>query len=80
MGASLAYLSVRIYVVQMPTASDEYIGVTEAARRLGRSRRQVLHMIAGDQLHPVAKLDGRTGAYLIPATEVDQLRTETAPS
>lgn len=50
------------------------IGVTEAARRLGMTRRGVHKAIHRGDLHAL-KLPGPTGAYVLDPTEVERFAT-----
>ena len=49
------------------------MGSADAARALGISRRTLLHRVEDGTLVPLAKLSGKTGAYLFEAADVQRL-------
>lgn len=46
------------------------ISVNEAAKRLGITPRSVARRVRAGTLHPVMKMPGQTGAYLLSEAEV----------
>lgn len=54
-------------------SSITLISVNEAAERLQITPRSVTRRIRVGLLHPVMKLPGRTGAYLLSGSEVDAM-------
>ena len=64
------------YVGLMPTA--EALPTTEAARRLGVSRRTLTRMVRSGVLRPVLKAPGLKGAYFFDPAEIDRVAAEGA--
>lgn len=64
----------RSLVIASPAVKP--IGVTEAADRLAMTRRQVQRLVDKGDLVPVAKMRGRTGAYLFDPAEVERFAEE----
>ena len=54
------------------------IGVTEVADRLAMTRRQVQRLVDKGALVPLAKMRGRTGAYLFDPADVARLEEEAS--
>lgn len=54
------------------------IGAALAATALGIPRRDIPRLVKADELHPAVKLEGRTGAYLFEASEVERVRLARA--
>jgi excisionase family DNA binding protein len=52
---------------------NELLTSTEAARRLGCSRRTVHRLVTSKDLTPAHKLTGQNGAFLFDPAEVDEL-------
>ena len=52
---------------------DTQVTTTQAADALGTSRRQVIRLVDAGRLVPLAKLPGRTGAYLFDPADVQAL-------
>lgn len=56
------------------TLSDSAtIGSSAAARILGLSHRAVLDRVKAGTLTPLARLEGRTGAYLFDRSEIERI-------
>ncbi len=56
------------------------ITVAQAAEILSVDRKTVLRLIASERLTPTRKLPTATGAYLLPADDVERLAAERRAS
>lgn len=54
------------------------IGSSAAAKLLGVSHRTILNRVETGALVPLAKLDGKTGAYIFDRADVERLKGEDA--
>ena len=54
------------------------VSASWAAKRLGISRRTLLWRAKNDKLPYLAKIDGRTGAYLFDRATIEELASEVA--
>lgn len=64
----------------MPKMTHTDLTVAEAAQALGVHRKTILRAVKSGRLRQSRKLPGRTGAYLIPAADVERLAAERAAS
>jgi hypothetical protein len=63
---------------QTEHADTVIVSASWAAKRLGISRRTLLWRAKNDKLPYLAKIDGRTGAYLFDRAAIEALATEVA--
>lgn len=54
----------------------QLIGAKDVAARLGRDRSTVAKMVKDGRLHPIAQLDGPTGAYVFDASDIPKGESE----
>lgn len=52
----------------------------QAVERLGVSHRTLMRMVHADEIKPIEKVPGRTGAYLFESHEVERVFTLRAQS
>lgn len=57
----------------MDILPSDGVTLSRAARETGINRRQLLRLIERGQVAGAVKLDGETGAWIIPASEVARL-------
>ena len=62
----------------LDTLPTDGITLARAARETGIGRRQLIRLIERGSIVGAAKLDGLTGAWIIPAAEVERLKSDVA--